>query len=154
MSLRQPMNVGSAPDELPEAAWELLVSVPFRRGLDVEEIARIQEALWVELNAAIGRVAGENAGTLAGAEVFTLRGRGVETPLFPLRAGGRRFTCAEDVAEALERACAGTDLAEVMVDARGRAYDVSVEIQFRRCTWLDGVRPAPLAACGNGASSP
>lgn len=155
MSLRRPLNVGSGPNELPEVTWEVMVGVPFRRGRTAGDLARLQEDLWTELEGVIRRVVSEgDADRLACAEIYPIRGRGRETPLFPMVAGGLRFTCAEDIAETVEQECAGTDLCSVMHDARGHAYEVSVELHFRREKSLDGVRVAPLVVANEDRTPP
>jgi hypothetical protein len=138
MSLHEPHDVGSTADEAPEIIWEVLVEVEFDPKLSAAEIDRVQAKLWARLNDAIRRTVGPHAHHPTSPLVSAVNGRGESTPLFPVVAGRRRFTCNLDIEEAVERVCAETDLASVAYDARGRAYELGVAIRYGRRPDLDG----------------
>ena len=144
MSIHHIVNVGSTPHEAPESVWEILVEVLFNPKLSAAEIEHLQTELWERLEETIRETLGPHAYGNSGADVTTVRGRGENTPLFPIIAGDTRFTCNLDVAEMVERTCQGTDLAQVAYDVRGRAYELGVEIDYLRRPRLDGTRRAEL----------
>jgi hypothetical protein len=148
MSLHEPQRVGLTADEAPEVVWNVLVEVEFDPKLSAAEIDEIQARLWDRLNDAIGKTVGPYAHVGASPLVVAVNGRGEDTPVFPMVAGRRRFTCNLDIEEAVERLCAETDLAKLAFDARGRAYELGVAIHYRRHPSCDGERRArmPTAA--------
>ena len=87
---------------------------------------------------------GPYAHVAASPHIVAVHGRGRDTPLFPMVAGRRRFTCNLDVEEAVEQFCADTDLAKLAYDARGRAYELGVNIDYRRRPACDGERTARM----------
>lgn len=151
MSLQEPHNVGSSLNEAPEVVWDVLVEVEFDPKLSAAEIARIQAKLWERLNEAIRKTVGPHAHHPASPLVTAVNGRGESTPLFPVVAGRRRFTCNLDVEEAVERVSAATDLARVAYDARGRAYELGVAIRYGRLPDLDGGRTARMPSAAKVA---
>jgi len=144
MSIREPQNVGSTTDEAPEVVWDVLVEVEFNPNLSAEAINELQSKLWDRLNDAIKRTVGPHAHHPATPLITAVNGRGEDTPLFPLVAGRQRFTCNFDVEEAVERTCSGTDLSKHAYDARGRAYELGITIQYHRRPECDGVRAARM----------
>lgn len=149
MSCHQVSNVGSTEHEPPEMVWEVLVEVPFVPSLTPDEIGKLQDRLERRLNRTVREILGENQfGRGLAANVTSLRGRGELTPLFPLLAGGTRFTCNLDVVQMVERLCHETDLRQISFDARGRAYELNVDICYTRCPELDGRAAAPLPDAG------
>jgi len=151
MSLHEPHDVGSTADEAPEVVWEVLVEVEFDPKLSAAEIDRVQAKLWERLNEAIRKTVGPHAHHPASPLITAVNGRGEDTPLFPVVAGRRRFTCNLDVEEAVERTCAATDLAHVAYDARGRAYELGVAIRYGRRPDLDGGRTARMPSAAKVA---
>jgi hypothetical protein len=139
MSLHEPQRVGSTADEAPEVVWNVLVEVEFDPRLTATDLGAIQARLWERLNDAIHETVGPHV-RMASPVILPVRGRGEDTPLFPMVAGRRRFTCNLDVEEAVERQCADTDLAQLAYDARGRAYELGVSIDYRRRTARNGGR--------------
>ena len=69
-------------------------------------------------------------------------GEGEDTPVFPMVAGQRQYTCNLDIEEVIERTCSATDLASLAFDARGQAYELGVAVQYTRRPEFDGVRTA------------
>jgi hypothetical protein len=53
--------------------------------------------------------------------------------------------------EAVERLCADTDLAKLAYDARGRAYELGVSIDYRRRPARDGERTARMPSAARMA---
>jgi hypothetical protein len=144
MSLHEPQRVGSTADEAPEVVWNVLVEVEFDPKLSAAEIDEIQVRLWNRLNDTIGKTVGPYKHVAASPVVTAVNGRGEDTPVFPMVAGRRRFTCNLDVEEAVERVCANTDLAKLAYDACGRAYELGVSIDYRRRPACDGERTARM----------
>jgi hypothetical protein len=144
MSIREPQNVGSTTDEAPELVWDVLVEVEFDPNLSAGEIDAIQSKLWDRLNDAIKKTLGPHAHHPATPLITAVNGRGEDTPLFPLVAGRQRFTCNFDIEEAVERTCGGTDLSKLAYDARGRAYELGIAIQYQRRPEFDGARTARM----------
>lgn len=145
MSLHRISYVGSTPHERPESVWEVMVEAEFNPALSEDELAALQEAAWERLGRAIHEVLAPFVMGNPGTHVSDVRGRGEETPLFPMIAGDTRFNSSLDMVEAVEVACQRTDLAHIAYDARGRAYELGVEIAYQRRPELDGVRRAALA---------
>ncbi len=144
MTIRRPTNVGSTPDEAPEVLFELTVTARFDPTLSADELARLRDTAWDRLTASLGSDLAPFLHEPTQVDVTPVRGRGADTPLFPLVAGEARFTCADDLLEAVERRCEGTDLARIAYDVRGLAYELGVELDYVRRPELDGVRAAPL----------
>jgi hypothetical protein len=151
MSLHEPQRVGSTADEAPEVVWNVLVEVEFDPKLSAAEIDKIQARLWNRLNDAIGKTVGPYAHVAASPVVTAVKGRGEDTPVFPMVAGRRRFTCNLDIEEAVERLCADTDLAKLAYDTRGRAYELGVAIQYKRRPPCDGERRARMPSAAQVA---
>lgn len=143
MSFHMIQNVGSTADEAPEVVWNVLVEVEFDPRLTATDLDAIQARLWERLNDAIHESVGPHV-RMASPVIIPVRGRGEDTPLFPMVAGRRRFTCNLDVEEAAERLCADTDLAKLAYDARDRAYELGVSIDYRRRPACDGERSARM----------
>lgn len=142
MSIREPIPVGSEFGEYPQALWELLVDVEFDPGQTADAMAEQQRAFWDQIIEAV-----EGAGVAGDVqvEVMAVRGRGETTPLFPMVVGSARYTSALDIVEVVERLCQEqTQLSSVAYDAAGRAYELDVEICFRRRPEHDGQRRAEL----------
>jgi hypothetical protein len=142
MSIREPIPVGSEFGEYPQTLWELLVDVEFDPTQTAEAMAEQQRAFWDRIIEAV-----EGAGTAGEVqvEVVEVRGRGKATPLFPMVVGSARYTSALDIIEVVERLCQEqTQLGSVAYDAAGRAYELDVEICFRRVPEHDGQRRAEL----------
>jgi hypothetical protein len=143
MSLHEPQRVGSIADEAPEVVWNVLVEVEFDPRLTAADLDRVQAGLWERLNDAIHESVGPHV-RMASPVIIPVHGRGKDTPLFPMVVGRRRFTCNLDVEEAVERLCADTDLAKLAYDARGRAYELGLSIDYRRRPARDGERAARM----------
>jgi hypothetical protein len=152
MSLHEPQRVGSTGDEPPEVVWNVLVEVEFDPRLTAGDLDAIQARLWERLNDAIHDSVGPHV-RMASPVIVPVHGRGEDTPLFPMVAGRRRFTCNLDVEEAVERQCADTDLAKLAYDARGRAYELGVSIDYRRWPACDGQRTARMSRTARIAST-
>jgi hypothetical protein len=144
MSVQNPTRVGSTFHEAPEAVWEVLVEILFDPELSAAEIRKVQAELWTRLHDAITGVVGEHAYDGVDPEITVLRGRGEETPLFPMVVGDSRFTCTLDMVEVAERLARTTDLRHIAYDASGRAYELALEINFLRRPQLDGGRAAEM----------
>lgn len=144
MTLRRPLNVGSTQHEAPEAVWEALVEVDFDPTLSADRMGELQETLWERMEALVQEVLGPHLRDRTRCTMSGLRGRGADTPLFPLVAGGSRYTSNLDVVEELEHAAVPADLRQIAYDARGRAYELDVEIEYLRRPELDGTRRAPM----------
>ncbi|HET7230719.1 MAG TPA: hypothetical protein VFJ16_11995 [Longimicrobium sp.] len=142
MSIHEPNRVGSTADEPPEVIWNVLVEVEFDPRLSAPEIDAIQAKLWDRLNDAIRKTVRPHTCHPASPLISAVNGRGEDTPILPMVAGQRQFTCNLDIEEAAERTCGGTDLAKLAHDARGRAYELGVAIQYQRRPEFDGVRTA------------
>jgi hypothetical protein len=120
----------------------VLVEVEFDPRLSAAEIDAIQAKLWDRLNDTIRKTVGPHTHSPASPLITAVSGRGEDTPIFPVVAGRRQFTCNLDIEEAVELTCGQTDLAKLAFDARGRAYELGVAIQYNRRPELDGVRTA------------
>jgi len=120
----------------------VLVEVEFDPRLSAGEIDAIQGKLWDRLNDAIRTTVAPHAHHAASPEITTVGGRGADTPVFPMVAGQRQFTCNLDIEALVERTCGETDLAKLAYDARGKAYELGVWIEYRRRPEFDGVRTA------------
>jgi len=125
--------------------WEVLVEVSFNPRLSAEDVEKLHNRLEGRLNKLVRDTLGSNQfdGGLV-ATVSSLRGRGEETPLFPLVAGNARFTCNLDVVQMVERLCHESDLRELAFDARGRAYELEPEIVYVRHPERDGQAAASM----------
>lgn len=142
MSIREPIPVGSEFGEYPQTLWELLVDVEFDPTQTADAMAERQRAFWDQIAEAVEGAA--TAGEVQ-VEVVEVRGRGKTTPLFPMVVGSARYTSALDIIEVVERVCQEqTHLGSVAHDAAGRAYELDVEICFRRLPQHDGKRRAEL----------
>lgn len=142
MSIREPIPVGSEFGEHPQTLWELLVDVEFDPTQTAAAMAEQQRAFWDHI---IEAVEGAATAEEVQVEVVEVRGRGKTTPLFPMVAGSARYTSALDIIEVVERLCQEqTQLGSVAYDAAGRAYELDVEICFRRIPENDGQRRAEL----------
>lgn len=151
MSLHEPQRVGSTADEAPEVVWNVLVEVEFDPKLSAADIDAVQAKLWDRLNDAIRATVGPHTPVNASPLIVAVNGRGEDTPVFPMVAGRRRFTCNLDIEEAVERLCADTDLAKLAFDARGRAYELGVAIQYNRRPACDGERRARMPSAAKVA---
>lgn len=151
MSLHEPQRVGSTADEAPEVVWNVLVEVEFDPKLSAADIDAVQAKLWDRLNDVIRTTVGPHTHVNASPLIVAVNGRGEDTPVFPMVAGRRRFTCNLDIEEAVERLCADTDLARLAYDARGRAYELGVAIQYRRRPACDGERRARMPSAAKVA---
>lgn len=145
MSTQHVSNVGTTEHEPPEMVWEVLVEVSFNPRLTAEHVEKLHNKLERQLNRLVRDTLGSNQfdGGLV-ATVSSLRGRGEETPLFPLVAGNARFTCNLDVVQMVERLCHESDLRELAFDARGRAYELEPEIVYVRHPERDGQAAARM----------
>jgi len=144
MSLHTPHSVGSTANEAPETVWEFLIETEFNPDLSPAALDRIQSALWCRLHDAISDELGPYLFGNVGVEINDIRGRGEESPLFPMIAGRTRFTSSLDIVELIEHLCHKTDLGEIVYDVRGQAYELDVEIIYVRRPELDGAQRAPL----------
>jgi hypothetical protein len=145
MSLHNPHNVGSTANEAPETVWEFLIETEFNPDLSPAALDRIQSALWSRLHDAISDELGPYVFGNVGVEISDIRGRGEESPLFPVVAGHTRFTCSLDIVELIEHLCHKTDLGKIAYDVCGRAYELDVEIIYVRRPDLDGAQRAHLS---------
>lgn len=143
MSIQKPIATGSEHDERPNAIWEIMVEAEFDPALAPQQILEQQRALWDRLMAAVETAASELDACV---EVAELSGRGAETPLFPVVVGQARFTANLDVVELVEGIChSQTDLAHGLAyDAVGRAYEIDIDIRYRRRPREDGMRYATM----------
>lgn len=144
MTFRQPLNVGSTPHEAPESVWEILVEVSFVPTLSAEQIGQLQDTLWERMEAVVRETLGPFLHEPDMLIVNGVRGRGADTPLFPLLAGASQFTSNLDVVALVEHAAVPDDLRQMAYDACGRAYELDVEVEYRRRPELDGTRRAPM----------
>ena len=146
MSLHEPIGVGSTPYEPPETIWEVAIEATFNPHLTAEEIGTIQDRISGRLEELVReamRVEVDTAQILITA-LEPLYGRGETSPLFPMIAGESRFTCNLDVLELIDRQCEDSDLQEIAYDARGRAYALSVAVDYCPRPELDGQRWAAM----------
>lgn len=145
MSTQNVSNVGTTEHEPPEMVWEVLVEVSFNPRLSADDVEKLHNKLERRLNKLVRDTLGSNQfdGGLV-ATVSSLRGRGEETPLFPLVAGNARFTCNLDVVQMVERLCHESDLRELAFDASGRAYELEPEIVYVRHPAHDGQAVAAM----------
>ena len=151
MSLHEPQRIGSTADEAPEVVWNVLVEVEFDPKLSAADIDRLQAKLWDRLNDTIRNTVGSHVHVAASPLIVPVNGRGEDTPVFPMVAGRRRFTCNLDIEEAVEQSCADTDIAKLAYDARGRAYELGVAIQYKRRPACDGQRTARIPSAAKVA---
>lgn len=144
MSFHRPMRIGSEPHEAPSLLWEVYVEVEVDPRLEAERLVLLKDQLWRRLRALVRRTLGPHLVGSPDADVIDVRGLGLDTPLFPLVAGGARFTCDHDVGEMIAHACRGTPLAEIVYDARGRAYELDAAPIYLRRPARDGERVAAM----------
>ncbi|HEX7242435.1 MAG TPA: hypothetical protein VF263_19255 [Longimicrobiaceae bacterium] len=144
MSTVHPLRMGSDPKrDPPESILEVSVEVEHRVDLTPARMLRVAEQVAARIAAA---VAEKSFADLPVGRVYpdvAFRAP-TETPLYPLRMGERWFTGPLDLIEAIETLCGGTDLENYGYDFAGRAYEVTVQVGFRRMPELDdpaGTRP-------------
>lgn len=146
MTFRRPLRVGSPEHAHLEAVWEVLVEVAFVSEASASTVDALQDRLWERLNSTVREVLGPYVHGAPGVEVYDVRGRGGDTPLFPMVIGCASFTSDLDIVELVERGCAGTELVGMAFDARGRAYDLKAQIEYIRRPEHDGERAAEISS--------
>ena len=99
MSFREPHNVGSTSSEPPEVIWNVLVEVEFDPELSAENIDALQAKLWDVLNDVTRAALWPHTRQPASVQITAVNGRGETTPVFPMVAGKRHFTCNLDLEE-------------------------------------------------------
>jgi hypothetical protein len=148
MTLHRPLRTGSTEHEPAEVVFEILAEVQFDPRLSADDLAALQDELWRRLNETIRKTVGRHVHQLGEAMIRGVHGRGETSPLFPLVAGDARYTCALDIVEQIETLCRPTALSRIAYDARGRAYELDVTVQFIRRAEHDGQGLAELPEPG------
>jgi hypothetical protein len=138
MSTFRPVHVGSDPDrDPPETLLEVSVQVEHRRDLDPREMEGVVRQVAERLDAALEESRFDDL-PVQRVRTDSFLAAGERGPLWPLHMGNAAvFTCPADVVEALERMCAGTDLAELAFDLLGRAYELHLGIHLTRAPGAD-----------------
>jgi len=142
MTTLRPTRVGSDPDtQPPETALELSVAIVYAPTLTPAEMLAVADEVCLRLRDLLDPA---RFADLPVQRVYADADHpGPRTePLYPLAMGALRMTCRLDLVEAIEKQCGGTDLARVGYDLAGRAYEVGVEVGFRRRPELDRERGA------------
>lgn len=152
MTTLRPTRVGSDPQsQPPETALELSVAIVYPPTLTPGEMLAVSEEVYLRIRDMLDPVRFADLPVLrvyTDADLPTPR----REPLYPLDMGALRMTCRLDLVEAIEKQCGGTDLARVGYDLAGRAYEVGVEVKFRRRPELDreGGAEEDQGALGSG----
>ena len=152
MTTLRPTRVGSDPDtQPPETALELSVSVVYPPTLTPDEMLAVSDEVCLRIRDLLDPA---RFADLPVQRVYTDADQPAprQEPLYTLAMGALRMTCRLDLVEAIEKQCGGTDLARVGYDLAGRAYEVGVEVKFRRRPELDrgGGAGEPGGALGSG----
>jgi hypothetical protein len=149
MSLRNPTNVGSDPDQdPPETLLEMTVTIEHRRDLSPERMREVADTVADRLEAAVQESNFADL-PLAGISTDVSWPASRTSPLYPLRVGDDVFTCRMDVVERLERLAHDAGLGRTVVDLDGRRYDIHVDVSFQLVAGESG-SPAPRATAGVG----
>ena len=152
MTTLRPTRVGSDPrSQPPETALELSVAIVYPPALTPDEMLAVSEEVYLRIRDMLDPARFADLPVL---RVYTDADQPTprREPLYPLDMGALRMTCRLDLVEAIEKQCGGTDLARVGYDLAGRAYEVGVEVKFRRRPELDreGGADEDAGALGSG----
>jgi hypothetical protein len=152
MTTLRPTRVGSDPrSQPPETALELSVAIVYPPALTPDEMLAVSEEVYLRIRDMLDPARFADLPVL---RVYTDADQPTprREPLYPLAMGALRMTCRLDLVEAIEKQCGGTDLARVGYDLAGRAYEVGVEVKFRRRPELDreGGAEEDAGALGSG----
>lgn len=137
MTTLRPTRVGSDPgSQPPETALELSVAIVYPPTLTPDEMLAVSDEVCLRIRDMLDPARFADLPVL---RVYTDADQPAarREPLYPLTMGALRMTCRLDLVEAIEKQCGGTDLARVGYDLAGRAYEVGVEVKFRRRPELD-----------------
>lgn len=137
MTTLRPTRVGSDPDtQPPETALEMSVTVVYAPTLTPGEMLAVSDEVCLRIRDLLDPA---RFADLPVQHVYVDADQPPprSEPVYPLAMGALRMTCRLDLVEAIETRCGGTDLARVGYDLAGRAYEVGVEVNFRRRPELD-----------------